>query len=77
MRKVLEYRGKITYWSCAECGARRHLTVHHLDENPNNNASSNLQVLCVSCHEKLHGVKRKTKINKKYQAGTSKRKRKC
>jgi len=28
--------------------------VHHIDENPKNNASDNLLSLCRSCHDEIH-----------------------
>jgi len=31
-----------------------HLCVHHIDQNIFNNKLNNLQVLCNSCHQKLH-----------------------
>lgn len=31
--------------------------VHHKDGNPGNNAAENLQLLCVRCHGKAHGVR--------------------
>ena len=30
------------------------LDIHHIDMNENNNDISNLAVLCVICHKKLH-----------------------
>lgn len=33
---------------------KRKTTIHHLDENPKNNKSENLLVLCSSCHSKFH-----------------------
>jgi hypothetical protein len=42
-----------------------HLVVHHIDCNINNNKLNNLQVLCNSCHRKLHiALKRRTKEDK-------------
>jgi len=32
----------------------RHLCVHHRDLNIQNNKLNNLQVMCNSCHQKLH-----------------------
>ena len=31
-----------------------HLCVHHKDQNIFNNELNNLQVVCNSCHQKLH-----------------------
>lgn len=41
--------------SCAACGdTESRLLVHHIDSNPKNDASANLQTLCFSCHVKWH-----------------------
>lgn len=40
---------------CQNCGRDdTRLSVHHLDENPLNNAPSNLRTLCGSCHSLSH-----------------------
>lgn len=39
---------------CETCGKKSMLHVHHIDRNPANNSMGNLQVLCASCHLKLH-----------------------
>ena len=42
---------------CEKCGYDEYdfcLDIHHIDMNPNNNDISNLAVLCVICHKKLH-----------------------
>lgn len=39
---------------CATCAATAALHVHHKDRNPANNTPENLEVLCASCHLKLH-----------------------
>ena len=42
---------------CEICGYDEYdfcLDVHHIDMNPNNNDITNLSVLCVMCHKKLH-----------------------
>lgn len=48
---------------CAECMEREGRpeaadTVHHIDENPENNAPENLRSMCEDCHERLHGRRR-------------------
>ena len=40
--------------ACEMCGAKSNLHVHHVNGNPANNSMPNLQVLCASCHLKLH-----------------------
>ena len=55
------------------------LEVHHKDKNRKNNLLSNLQIVCTSCHRSvLHNFnpKKRQKINKKYQPGTPKFKKK-
>jgi hypothetical protein len=39
---------------CEMCAATWRLHVHHKDENPHNNAPTNLMTLCPSCHRKAH-----------------------
>lgn len=47
---------------CSNCGAkeivrkRSNLYVHHIDEDRSNNSLDNLQVLCASCHRKVHNL---------------------
>lgn len=43
---------------CLECGSQEYLNIHHIDksgqtDNPNNSLD-NLQLLCRSCHARLH-----------------------
>ena len=41
---------------CERCGATSKIELprHHKDRNRKNNIASNLEVLCVSCHNKEH-----------------------
>lgn len=39
---------------CAICGATEGLHIHHKDNNPKNNRTDNLIVLCGVCHKKIH-----------------------
>lgn len=42
---------------CSSCGYNKHpevLEVHHKDRNRENNNSSNLEVLCPTCHREEH-----------------------
>lgn len=39
---------------CENCGSTEFLVVHHIDHNRKNNDIKNLQLLCRSCHIKLH-----------------------
>lgn len=47
---------------CEICGKQGKLDVHHKDENSNNNDPDNLQVLCRSCHMKIHHPKPVCKV---------------
>lgn len=52
-RYIFEYKKPI----CEVCGYSDYmfcLDMHHIDKNPNNNTLSNVAVLCVICHRKLH-----------------------
>lgn len=47
---------------CAVCGTTKHLQIHHTDhkghnvpKRDRNNSLDNLQLLCRSCHGRLHG----------------------
>lgn len=48
--------------SCADCGKQEKLDVHHIDENPLNNAPENLVSLCRSCHLQRHRQERLCEI---------------
>lgn len=39
---------------CEICGSKDFLVVHHIDHNRKNNKIENLQLICRSCHIKLH-----------------------
>jgi hypothetical protein len=48
---------------CEECKKEesefgRKMHIHHKDKNRDNNKKDNLQILCVSCHMKLHKGKK-------------------
>ncbi len=49
---------------CELCNSKKSLVVHHIDENWENNDSSNLQVLCTDCHKPIHN--NITAINKSF-----------
>ncbi len=46
--------------SCEACGVAMQIAVHHLDENPMNNAPENHQTLCQSCHGFWHAVQKRS-----------------
>ncbi len=48
--------------ACRDCQATTDLCLHHDDENPQNNAPSNLITLCRSCHGKEHMRRRLLQI---------------
>jgi 5-methylcytosine-specific restriction endonuclease McrA len=39
---------------CIECGSKENLILHHRDKNELNNIVANFEVLCRSCHSKIH-----------------------
>jgi len=41
---------------CELCSSIKNLNVHHKNGNPKDDALSNLQILCHSCHGKVHEV---------------------
>lgn len=50
-RKAYEFYGK----KCSICVEMEgQIDVHHKDKNRKNNTIENLQVLCASCHAKIH-----------------------
>ena len=48
------YRKKIQREKCLQCGSKLNLGIHHVDFDHYNDDPENLQVLCVSCHMRLH-----------------------
>lgn len=42
--------------ACQKCGSTRNILVHHKDEDRHNSDLSNLEVLCRSCHNRMHGL---------------------
>ena len=50
---------------CEKCGVTENLTQHHVDGNIENMKKSNLQTLCVDCHEEAEGIIRKIILDKK------------
>jgi len=63
---VSRYVRELFNYHCARCDkdcrktkhAQMVLQVHHIDENPANNAFENLIPLCASCHLKIEGEAR-------------------
>ena len=63
---VSRYVRELFNYHCARCdndcrktkNAQMVLQVHHIDENPTNNALENLIPLCASCHLKIEGEAR-------------------
>lgn len=56
---ISEKTRKGVNWMCQECCIhlekhKNFLDVHHIDGNKSNSLSTNLKVLCVECHSKIH-----------------------
>ena len=49
--------------TCERCGAGLNLTIHHdqPQKHQKNNSIKNLKVLCLKCHQELHGISEKRK----------------
>ncbi len=48
------YRAMIAKGACRQCSATTNLCVHHKDGDHMNNTPDNLEVLCMSCHSRMH-----------------------
>ena len=48
------YRKVIAKEKCEACGASELLAIHHINFDHYDNVEENLQVLCLSCHSRLH-----------------------
>ena len=62
MNKNRKFYQRIAYETyekkCSKCGREDgQIDVHHKDKNRKNNRIDNLQVLCASCHAKIHKIK--------------------
>lgn len=57
---------RIVYYSWNPTAKVEGMHVHHLDENPRNNALSNLSLLTASEHRRLHNTKRTGEKNPMY-----------
>lgn len=44
---------------CNSCNTTKNICIHHVDKNYLNNKKENLQILCTTCHSKLHMALRK------------------
>ncbi len=51
----IRFQRQSTCEGCGQIGSRvrNPLTVHHVDYNPQNNADTNLLLLCAKCHLRL------------------------
>lgn len=50
---------------CLLCEGTDRLNVHHIDENPLNNRTTNLATLCWDCHMKVHFSEQKEALSSK------------
>lgn len=41
---------------CSVCNSKNHLVVHHINKNRKDNKLQNLQIVCLSCHSKIHNL---------------------
>lgn len=48
------YRQTVEKSHCLRCDTMENLCVHHKDEDHTNNDPANLEVLCMSCHSRMH-----------------------
>ena len=48
------YRQLIDKDSCGQCGRSDQLVIHHTNFNHYDNNTDNLDILCNSCHSRLH-----------------------
>lgn len=60
----IHFRKKALFYNqykCSICGEEnKKIDIHHIDEDHNNYLLSNLEPLCVKCHQKYHYKKMKT-----------------
>jgi len=52
--EIRDFGRKLTKEKCEVCGSIKDLVGHHTDYNKNNNDPNNHQILCRSCHAKVH-----------------------
>lgn len=68
-RRVVEASGRSLY-KCERCGnvnKNQEQHRHHKDRNRANNDSTNLEVLCATCHIKEHNLTRVRDLGGKYK----------
>jgi len=53
-KDTVVYRQLIKKEKCIKCGTTENLLIHHKDLDHFNNSLSNLEVMCLSCHMRLH-----------------------
>ena len=41
---------------CVKCYSTKNICIQHKDKNTLNNWENNLQILCRSCHNRLHSI---------------------
>jgi len=57
---------------CKKCGERKKMTRH----SKTGGHQPPFDYICRECHDEIHGIVQGPKVNKKYQPGTPKHKKK-
>lgn len=70
---IRAYRRGVVKESCELCSSINNLAIHHKDFDHYNNEPSNLQIVCLSCHSRIHKNEywRQIKENGVYTKGNS------
>lgn len=66
----IQYRADHT---CCICRKERRVIIHHIDRRPRNNKLDNLAVVCLPCHDLVHGTGGLTRLISKAEVRKFKR----
>lgn len=67
-RKIVLESGRCLF-TCEGCGdfnKEQEQPRHHVDQDRSNNHPDNLEVLCISCHSKLHNTQKERDANGRF-----------